>query len=140
MDINSQTLAGDWNRIKGKLHERWGQVTEDELQQVRGNVDQIIGVIQRKTGEARERVEQYLSELTGQGSNAAQRVAEAVRGYAEQAAENFDDAKGRAAVAFRGGVAQSEQVVRQHPFESLAVTFGAGLVAGVVIGLSMRGR
>jgi len=53
MTVNQQTLEGNWNEIKGKLHERWGQLTQDDLQRARGDVDQLVGLIQRKTGEAR---------------------------------------------------------------------------------------
>ncbi len=51
--INQQMLYGDWNEIKGQLRRRWGQLTDDDLPQIRGDAEQIIGAIQRKTGEAR---------------------------------------------------------------------------------------
>ena len=38
----------------------------------------------------------------------------------------------------RGGYVQTERMIQQRPLESLAVGFGAGLIAGVVIGLVMR--
>ena len=60
--VNQQTLQGNWNEIKGKLRNKWGQLTNDDLQSVHGNVDQLIGLIQRKTGEARNSVEQFLEE------------------------------------------------------------------------------
>ena len=45
--VNQQTLQGNWNEIKGKLRNRWGQLTNDDLQQAQGNVDQLIGQLQR---------------------------------------------------------------------------------------------
>ena len=51
--VNQQTLQGNWNELKGKLREKWGQLTNEDLQVAQGNVDQLIGLIQRKTGEAR---------------------------------------------------------------------------------------
>lgn len=140
MKVNQQTLEGNWNEIKGKLHEKWGQLTQDDLQKARGSVDQLVGLIQRKTGEARDRVEQYLSELTEDGASTVSRVAESVRGYAAGAVDSMDDVRGRAADAVRGGYAQTERMVQQRPMESLAVGFGAGLIAGVVIGLVLRSR
>jgi uncharacterized protein YjbJ (UPF0337 family) len=149
MALNQQTLQGNWNEIKGKLHERWGQLTQDDLQQAQGNVDQLVGMIQRKTGEARERVEQYLSELTAQGGSGVGKMAEAVRGYASNAAESArgyastaaetaEEARARAAQMLRGGYVQTERMIQQRPLESLAVGFGAGLITGVMIGLVMR--
>jgi len=160
MALNQQTLEGNWNEIKGKLHERWGQLTQDDLQKAQGNVDQLVGMIQRKTGEARERVEQYLTELTASGGSGVSRMAEAVRGYASgavdsargyastaaesargyasTAAESAEDARARAADMLRGGYVQTERMIQQRPLESLAVGFGAGLITGVIIGLVMR--
>lgn len=135
--MNQQTLEGNWNEIKGKLHERWGQLTQDDLQKARGSVDQLVGLIQRKTGEARERIEQYLTEISGGGGGVG-RVAEAVRGYASSAAGAVGQAGSRASEAVRGGYVQTERMVQQRPMESLAVGFGAGLVVGVIIGLMMR--
>jgi uncharacterized protein YjbJ (UPF0337 family) len=140
MKLNQQTLEGNWNEIKGKLHERWGQVTQDELQRARGNVDQLVGLIQRKTGEARDRVEEFLNELTAEGGGAVSRAAEAVRGYASGAAESVEEARARAAEMMRGGYAQTERMIQQRPLESLAVGFGAGLITGVIIGLVLRSR
>jgi uncharacterized protein YjbJ (UPF0337 family) len=154
--MNQQTLEGNWNEIKGKLHERWGQLTNDDLQKARGNVDQLVGVIQRKTGEARDRVEQYLNELTSSGGSGASKMAETVRsyaasaadtargyadsarGYASSASETADEARARAADMLRGGYVQTERMIQQRPIESLAVGFGAGLITGVIIGLVMR--
>lgn len=51
--INQQILEGNWNEIKGKLRQKWGQLTDDDFPQICGEADQIIGIIQRKTGEAR---------------------------------------------------------------------------------------
>src|SRR5688572_19545839 len=38
MALNQQTLQGNWNQIKGKLHERWGGLTDDDLTHAQGNV------------------------------------------------------------------------------------------------------
>lgn len=140
MKLNQQTLEGNWNEIKGKLHERWGQLSQDDLQKARGNVDQLVGLIQKKTGEAKDRVEQYLNELTDDGEATVSRVAETVRGYASGAAGSVEDARARAAEMMHGGYAQTERMIQQRPMESLAVGFGAGLLTGVVIGLCMRTR
>ena len=53
---NQQILEGNWNEIKGMLRQKWGQLTDNDLPQIRGNLDQIVGIIQRKTGEGREQL------------------------------------------------------------------------------------
>lgn len=142
MAINQQTLEGNWNEIKGKLHEKWGQLSNDDLATARGNVDQLVGVIQRKTGEARDRVEKYLTELTAGSAGTVGKVAEAVRGYASQAAGtvagSVEDVSTHAREYVRDGYVQTERMIQQRPMESLVAGFGAGLIAGVVIGLMIR--
>jgi eukaryotic-like serine/threonine-protein kinase len=65
---NRQALQGNWDEIRGQLRSKWGQLTSDDLQTFNGNVDQLVGLIQRKTGEARSSVENFLDELTTSGA------------------------------------------------------------------------
>ena len=133
---NQQILEGNWNEIKGKLRQKWGQLTDDDLPQIRGEADQIIGVIQRKTGEAREAIVRYLQEVSGSAAAATGAVGD----YAQQAAETVRQTAKQAADRVRAGYDAAERFVRQRPKESLAVCFGVGLITGVVIALSLRSR
>ena len=85
--MNQQILAGDWNAIKGKLLEKWGQVTDSDLTEIRGDVDQLVGLIQRKTGEGREAIEAYLQQISGSAASVIGTAAETVRNCAQHAAE-----------------------------------------------------
>ena len=78
MAINAQALQGQWNQVKGQVRERWGQLTDDDLQISGGNVDQLVGRIQQRTGETREAVERFLTDLTARGSSAVAQATEAV--------------------------------------------------------------
>lgn len=138
--INQQTLQGNWNEIKGKLRTKWGQLTNDELQTFDGNVERLVGVIQRKTGEARGAVEHYLEEVSANGASTISHATEAVRDYAQQAAERVQETSKQAAETMRHGYEEAEKVVRQRPAESVAVCFGAGVLLGVVVGLVLRSR
>lgn len=131
---NQQTLQGNWNEIRGRLRERWGQLTEDDLREFNGNVDQLIGTIQRKTGESREQVEAQLDSMMQRASWSAERARENMQEYSQQAAEMYNQMTGN----IRAGYADVETMVRRNPAESVAVAFGAGLVAGVIIGLVSR--
>ena len=67
--INAQQLQGHWNEVRGKIRRKWGQLSNDDLAEFRGNVDELVGTIQRKTGVARAQVESYLSSLSEEFSN-----------------------------------------------------------------------
>ncbi len=47
---------GAWQEFKGSLKAKWADLTDDELDQGRGNLEELIGTIKRKTGEAGEAV------------------------------------------------------------------------------------
>jgi uncharacterized protein YjbJ (UPF0337 family) len=54
---------GDWQRFKGSVRERWAQLTDDEIEQARGNLDQLVGAIKSKTGESAGIIKDVLSRL-----------------------------------------------------------------------------
>ena len=137
---NQQILEGNWNVIKGKLRQKWGQLTDDDLPQILGDADQIVGIIQRKTGEAREGIEQYLQEVSGSAASAIGTAAATVCNYAQQASESVQHTAKQAADQMRAGYNEAERFVRDRPGESLLVCFGLGLITGVVIALSLRSR
>ena len=55
-------IKGDWNIAKGKLKQKWANLTDNDLRYVEGQEDELIGRIQKRTGETREAVERFLEE------------------------------------------------------------------------------
>ena len=55
-------IKGDWNIIKGKLKQKWGALTDDDLQYVEGKQAELVGRIQKRTGETLEAVEKAVRE------------------------------------------------------------------------------
>ena len=60
-------MRGNWNIIKGRLRQRWARLTDDDLQFVEGKERELIGRIQKRTGESREQVEEVLEEACSGG-------------------------------------------------------------------------
>jgi uncharacterized protein YjbJ (UPF0337 family) len=56
-------IKGDWNILKGKLKQKWAQLTDDDLQYLDGKQDELIGRIQKRTGQTREAVVDAINEL-----------------------------------------------------------------------------
>jgi uncharacterized protein YjbJ (UPF0337 family) len=135
--MNQQTLKGQWNEIKGKVMEKWGELTDSDLQAARGNSDQLIGMIQQKTGETRESISQFVNSLTSEKGILGS-AAETARDYASAAAGTVQETAQQAMDQVKAGYEQTETLVRRHPMESLGVCFGVGLVTGIVAGLMLR--
>lgn len=60
-NMNEEQFKGRWNEIKGKVKERWGRLTDNEITEIDGRRDQLLGSIQTKYGIAKERAELELS-------------------------------------------------------------------------------
>jgi uncharacterized protein YjbJ (UPF0337 family) len=55
-------IKGDWNIIQGKLKQKWAKLTDNDLQYVEGKYEELVGRIQKSTGETREAVEKAIKE------------------------------------------------------------------------------
>ena len=55
-------IKGDWNITKGKLKQKWAKLTDSDLQYAEGKQEELIGRIQKRTGETREAVEKAVKE------------------------------------------------------------------------------
>ena len=60
--MNTLESKGDWNITKGKLKQKWAKLTDDDLQFAEGKHDELLGRIQKRTGETREAVEKAFKE------------------------------------------------------------------------------
>jgi uncharacterized protein YjbJ (UPF0337 family) len=52
--MNHDRVEGQWKQVKGKLKERWGQLTDDDLDVIAGRREQLLGRIQERHGIAKE--------------------------------------------------------------------------------------
>jgi uncharacterized protein YjbJ (UPF0337 family) len=138
--VNAQVLQGQWNQVRGELKKKWGQLTDDDLRFSNGNIDQLVGKIQQRTGEAREAIEQFLGEATAQGASAVAQAAGQVGQYARYAGDQVREGYNRISDQFGRGYDYSQDVIRENPGRSLATAFGVGILLGVVVGMALRSR
>jgi uncharacterized protein YjbJ (UPF0337 family) len=64
--MNKDQMAGNWKQLKGKVKEKWGKLTDDEIDQFEGNSDQLAGTLQKRYGLAREEAERQAHEFRSQ--------------------------------------------------------------------------
>ena len=138
--VDQQSLQDNWNEITCRLRNKWSQLTNEDLQAAQGNLEQLVALIQRQTGEARNAIEHFLEGVTSNGSAAFGRAAEATRNYAHQAAETVQTRSRQAAESVRTHFGEAEEAVRQRPVESVVVCFGVGMIVGALLGLTLRNR
>ncbi len=56
-------VKGNWNLVKGNLKQKWADLTDDDLLYEEGKEDEIIGRIQKRTGETKEDINRFIDDL-----------------------------------------------------------------------------
>lgn len=63
--MNALELKGDWNIVKGKLKQKYAQLTDDDLRFAKGQEEELLGRIQKRTGKTRDEVERVVKDCGG---------------------------------------------------------------------------
>jgi uncharacterized protein YjbJ (UPF0337 family) len=62
--MNWDRVQGQWKQFTGRVKEKWGKLTDDDLTLIAGKRDQLAGILQKRYGFAKDRVERELDEFT----------------------------------------------------------------------------
>lgn len=55
--MNREQFEGNWHQLKGKIKEKWGKLTDDDVTRINGKYEQFVGTLQKKYGYSREQAE-----------------------------------------------------------------------------------
>lgn len=58
--MNKDLFSGQWGVLKGHIKEKWGKLTDDDITQINGKRDQLLGLLQKRYGYEKERAEKEL--------------------------------------------------------------------------------
>ncbi|NNU42039.1 CsbD family protein [Ramlibacter montanisoli] len=61
--MNDDRMEGNWKQFKGKVKEQWGRLTDDDLDVIAGQRDQLAGKIQERHGVARDEAERQIKDF-----------------------------------------------------------------------------
>ena len=56
-------IKGNWNEVKGKVKQKWANLTDDDLLYEEGKEDELYGRIQKKTGKTKEEIKSWIDKL-----------------------------------------------------------------------------
>lgn len=62
--MNKDIFEGKWTQLKGSAREQWGKLTDNDVEEVKGNYEQFVGKLQERYGVAREEAERQVDEWT----------------------------------------------------------------------------
>jgi uncharacterized protein YjbJ (UPF0337 family) len=129
-------VEGNWKQMRGRVKERWGKLTDDDLTVIAGRRDQLEGMIQERYGYAKERarreiedwyhsMESNLSEQIESLRSGIQTLSSTVERIAK---EQIPRARSRATDIFN----DAEDAVKRNPVPALAIALGLGFLIGVL--------
>lgn len=75
--MNSDQMKGKWKQVKGSVKERWGKLTDDDIDVIDGQHDQLVGKIQERYGIAREAAQKQVDEWNANLARESARESEA---------------------------------------------------------------
>lgn len=63
MSATTDKIKGNWNIVKGKLKAKYGELTDDDLTYAEGKEDELLGRIQKRTGQTKEDLAKFIENL-----------------------------------------------------------------------------
>lgn len=64
--MNADTLKGQWMQMRGRARQQWGKLTDDDLEQIAGEKDKLVGKLQERYGYARDEAQRQVNDFYGQ--------------------------------------------------------------------------
>lgn len=61
--MNEQTIKGNWNEMKGKIKQKWADLTDDDLTYAEGKEDEMWGKLQQKVGKTKDEINREIADL-----------------------------------------------------------------------------
>lgn len=90
--LNEDTLKGKWKEAKGEIQKMWGKLTDDDLDQAKGDLTALAGIIQQRYGESKESVQMKLNDYFGDTwmdvKDGISKTAEAAKNAVSEASES----------------------------------------------------
>jgi len=56
--MNEDIFKGKWKELKGSVKEKWGNLTDDEVTEVEGKTEKLVGILQEKYGYSRDKAQE----------------------------------------------------------------------------------
>ena len=61
--MNKDQTEGRWKQFSARVKQEWGDLTDDEVTQAEGNIDELVARIQEKYGDSREKIAEKINQL-----------------------------------------------------------------------------
>jgi len=135
MDWNR--VEGDWKRMKGKVKEQWGLLTDDDLTAIGGRKDQLEGKIQERYGygkdQVRKEIDSWFSSTALVANDNAEELADQIEAIRADI-QSLTSTVSRVANKQLGqakAMSNAEDAIRENPVSAVAIAAGLGFLFGI---------
>lgn len=64
--MNTDIIEGKWKQLKGEAKQKWSELTDDDLDKIKGKKDELIGTLQEKYGKTKDEASKEVEEFRKQ--------------------------------------------------------------------------
>jgi uncharacterized protein YjbJ (UPF0337 family) len=134
MDWNR--LEGDWKQLRGRVKQRWGKLTDDDLTAISGRRDQLEGKIQERYGyarsQARKEIEDWYRSTESYLADEIDDIRTELQSLAASVGRIANKQIGRAQVRATEAAHEAEAAIARNPLTAIAIAVGLGFLLGVI--------
>jgi uncharacterized protein YjbJ (UPF0337 family) len=66
--MNRNIAEGKWKQVKGRVQQKWGRLTDDDLDQIEGREEELVGKLQERYGKTQEEASRDVEEFFDQAT------------------------------------------------------------------------
>lgn len=120
----TNALYSNWKQLKGKVKKQWGELTDNDIQAINGNTDELIGRLISAYGYTKEyaqqAIEQFLSNnnLSEQLSSIREKISE----QSEEVKENIEKYSN-----------EISEFIKKSPLQSIMIAGAIGILSGLLL-------
>ena len=130
-------LEGDWKQLRGKVKERWGKLTDDDLAVIKGRRAQLEGKIQERYGyaksQARREIEDWYRSTESHLADEIDTIRTEIQNLTSTVGRIANKQIGRAQVRATEAAHEAEAAITRNPLTAIAIAVGLGFLLGVLI-------
>ena len=89
--MNEQIFKGKWNQLKGEVQKEWGKLTNNDVDQIEGELTRLKGTIQVKYGQTKEEVDQKVNEFVTRFNEQKEEVSQKVNEFIAQTEQELSE-------------------------------------------------
>ena len=133
MDWNR--VEGNWKQVKGKVKEKWGKLTDDDLTAINGSRDQLEGKIQERYGyakdQARKEIEDWYRSTESDLADQIEAIRTDIQTLTSTVGRIANKQIGRAQDRALDAANEAEDAIRRNQLSAVAIAVGLGFLFGV---------